>query len=477
MNQRFHLVAAIVCAITAVPAAASAQTQTWLRDRKYTEGIGIRAGDFEFHPGAAAEFGYDSNFYRRSSEEGPIGSLRLKVTPHLSLSSLSRQRRDAAPSTSPPDFEFRATASATYNEFFPVSGGLSEADRNHMKVDRNINVDADLRLAIMPGRTWSGTVNAGVARALTPSNNGLNAPPSGDNTPDSVVNQPDGFRRILPRGSAEIAYTPGGGLLDWRLGYSFAGTLFESGRFSHLNNIQNQVETRGRWRFLPRTALIYDARFGFINYINQDALPGGQGNANAKTKSHPMRAMLGVSGLVTSSFSVQAMVGWGASFYTPLVESVDGADVPVQQFNSVIGRAEAKWFLSSDPTSPSSSLSAISVGFSRDFFDSYIGTYFERDRGYVDFSYFFANRFLLIVDGGAGPIVYPSIARLNLNAWTDVRIDASVFGEYRFKDSFGVNANVRYGQNISGTSIASEGAQDFLKWNQIEAYLGFRWFM
>ena len=166
MNQRFHLFAGIVCALTAIPAVASAQTQTWLSDRKYTEGIGLRVGDFELHPGAAAEFGYDSNFYRRAPEESPIGALRLRITPSFSISTLTKARRDAAPSSTQPDFEFRATASATYNEFFPISGGRDSDDRAQMSRDRNVSGDLDLRLGIMPGRTWSGNINAGVARAL-----------------------------------------------------------------------------------------------------------------------------------------------------------------------------------------------------------------------------------------------------------------------------------------------------------------------
>jgi len=35
-------------------------TPEWLQDRRYNEGIGIRAGDLEIHPGIAGEFGYDS---------------------------------------------------------------------------------------------------------------------------------------------------------------------------------------------------------------------------------------------------------------------------------------------------------------------------------------------------------------------------------------------------------------------------------
>ena len=55
--------------LLAVPTVASAQDQPWLKDRRYTEGPGYRVGDFEIHPGAAIEFGYDSNYMRRSADD------------------------------------------------------------------------------------------------------------------------------------------------------------------------------------------------------------------------------------------------------------------------------------------------------------------------------------------------------------------------------------------------------------------------
>jgi hypothetical protein len=442
----------------AVPAVAAAQDQAWLKDRRYTEGIGYRVGDFELHPGASAEFGYDSNYFHRgpndnldaNGEKGPVGALRLRITPSFSLSTLSTQRLEGAANGTRPDFEFRASVAATYNEFFPVSGPKTGQDA--MARNRNVGGNLDLQLNILPGRPWSGTITAGVARSLTPSNEGLSS---------------QSFNRILPHASAELAWTPGRGLFDWRIGYGFSGTFFESGSFAQLTNIQNQIETRGRWRFLPRTALLYDARLGFVSYT----APAVDG----KTSSHPLRAQIGVNGLITSSFSALAMVGWGTSFYSAPAKG------PEENFNSVIGQLELKWFItpnpSTDPGAATPSLSSLAVGFSRDFFDSFIGTYFERDRGYANFSYFFNGRFLVVVDGGVGPIVYPPNLSLNLPASTDVRVDASLFGEYRFKDSFGINATVRYGQNISGTTIVTAGVSDQLAWSQVEAYLGFRWFM
>jgi len=436
--------------LTVLPAVASAQDQPWLKDRRYTEGIGYRVGDLELHPGLAGEFGYDSNYFHRSSDEGPVGSLRLRITPSFSMSTLSRQRREAAPGAAPPDFEFRAGISATYNEFFPVSG--DDAGRSAMHDQRNVGGLLSLNLLILPERPWSVALYGDVGRAITPSNEGITSA---------------SFNRLNTNAGAEVIWTPGGGLLDWRLGYRFSGTIFESSEFQRLTNLEHTVQTRGRWRFLPRTALMYDCRLGFINY------PSGQD----KTSSHPLRTLLGVNGLVTNSFGILALAGWGASFYTPR---------PQEDFDSVIGQLEFKWYLtpnpSAEPLAATLALSAISVGFRRDFVDAYIGTYYETDRGYLNLSYFFGGKFLAVLEGGVGAIVWPpsdpAKGGLGTNPGTDVRIDGSLFGEYRIKDSIGINSTIRYGANLSDNAL-NRGTpnEDQLGWQDFEAYIGARWFM
>src|SRR5438132_12320940 len=74
----------------------------WLKDRRYGEGMGIRTGDLELHPGIAGEFGYDSNYFLRSDKNtGPIAdlpvvpALRLRIPPSFSLATISPQRREA----------------------------------------------------------------------------------------------------------------------------------------------------------------------------------------------------------------------------------------------------------------------------------------------------------------------------------------------------------------------------------------------
>lgn len=453
-----------VGALLALPVVASAQDQAWLRDRRYTEGPGYRVGDFELHPGAAIEFGYDSNYLRRASDADPLQSLRLRFTPSFSVSTIGAQRKEAGGGPPvQPTVEFKGGVSLTYNEFFPLAGAGTT-----IRSQRNLGATADVGLVFFPGRSWSGALNLAYTRALTPTDQGVAFDTNGNISQLS-------FNRNMPRGTAELVWTPGAGLFEWRIGYQFQGTIFENSEFSNLTNLNNAVITRGRWRFLPRTSLMYDASFGFITYTSPDQ-PGDGG----KLASHPMRARLGLNGLITPSFSILALVGWGASFYS------NAANAPSEDFDSVIGQLELKWFLTpnpaGNPNATTTTLSSISVGFLRDFYDSYIGNYYERDRGYLAFSYFYGGKFLIVLDGGAAPIIYPQFRirgqSANLPGFTDIRFDASLFAEYRFKDQFGVNLSFRYNQNINKAHIpAANGMQDDLSFRQIETYLGVRWLM
>lgn len=457
--MKFHVsIIAAVCGLTFVPALAYAQDQPWLKDRRYTEGIGYRVGDFELHPGLAGEFGYDSNFYHRSDQDfgGDVGALRIRITPSFSFSTLSPQRREVTPGASPPDVTFRGGVSATYNEFIGVSGPAGDTGKDGISKQRNVGVEADTQLGILPGRPVSGDLYANFVRTITPTQVGVIATPSGV--------QANTFNRDSPRVGGEFIVAPGGGLLDMRLGYDFSATVFEDSLYTSLTSLQHQISLRGRWRFLPRTALIFDGTQGFISYPN-----GG-----FKTDSHPLRTQLGVNGLITNSFALLAEAGWGASFYKPTGQ---------EDFDSVIGRLELKWFItpnpSTDPQAATLALSSVAVGFQRDFADSYIGTFFEQDKGYAKLSYFFGGAFLVVLDGDVGPVRYPNItAPVQITSFTDVRADASLFGEYRIKDSFGINATLRYGGNFSKTEITfSDGSSQHLDWQEFEAYIGARWFM
>ncbi|MSP24004.1 MAG: hypothetical protein EXR75_02345 [Myxococcales bacterium] len=448
MNRTVPFVA-LLAAVVFFAGGAAAQEPVWLGDRQYREGAGFLFGDFEVHPGVAADVGYDSNYFHRDTSEDPISALRLRVSPSFSIATLGAQRRGDTP---PPAFGFRLDAGATYNEFIPVSG--SAVGQENLAGQRNVSGFARLNFDILQGQVWSGRIFGGVVRSLRPSSEGLSEA---------------SFNRIAPDAGTELVWTPGSGLLDWRLGYAFSGSFFENTSFSGLNSIQHELTTRGRWRFLPRTALIYDARLGFVSYPSAAA-------AGGKTGSHPLRTRAGLNGLITPSFGALAMVGWGASFYS------GGAD----DFDSVIAQAELKWFFtpaaSSDPLKMSAPLSGLTLGFARDFQDSLIGTYAEKDQGYVRFNYLFGGAFLLLAEAAAGAVVFPAGANASFGqpaGWTDLRVDGRVFAEYRIKDFVGLDAELSYTGYFSNTALAFPNVTgvDRLAYQQIAAFIGARWFM
>ena len=490
MTKRGLVATGAVLALLFLPRIAGAQAQyvaqgdvpEWLKDRRYNEGVGIREGDLELHPGIAGEVGYDSNYLLRSTASGfansgpsapPIGALEFRVTPSLYLSTLGAQRREGDLVSQPPSVRFRAGINATYREFIGLaSSSTPSTSENDISRQRNIGGAADARLDISPERPFGAALFAGYGRTIMP--NAVSADPNLSFNRDDVT------------AGGELIAQPGAGTLDWRFGYSFHDALFEESVAQTYNNSTNQLYTRGRWRFRPRTSLIYDATFNFMTYGN-----GSQALGEGLVNSNPVRARIGLNGLVTDRFAVLLLAGWGASFYDTTIKTQP-------QYDSVIGQAELKWFLTASPSvaeatsNASLALSSVSAGYTRDFQNSYLGNYYGTDRGYLRFNYFFSGRALVTLEGGAGAIEYPTMVwgvtgDPRHTAFTDLRIDGTLFGEYRLTDSFGLNATVRYTANFSNAQVAAVDlgpnvtvppVQEYdMSWSRFETFLGVRWFM
>jgi hypothetical protein len=459
---------------------AGADAPQWLKDRQYNQGIGIRTGDLELHPGIAGEAGYDSNYFLRSDKTSPAGgpiidngrpnapiipAAEFRITPSLYLSTIGPQRREGDAVAQPPAVAFRAGVNATYKAFLGLSN--DSTGTNDITKQDNIGGAADARLDIMPDRPFGADIFANYARVIMPN----------IETADPNL----AFNRDDVGVGGELVVQPGSGTLDWRLGYQFHDTFFEEQAGQEYDNYLHQVFTRGRWRFRPRTALIYDASLGFSTYTN-----GAQALLVGLENSTPVRARVGLNGLITDRFAALAMVGWGATFLDQNISAQP-------QYDSIIGQAELKWFLAASPGVAAASdvglaLSSIALGYTRDFATSLLGNYYGSDRGYLKFSYFFAGRALVTLEGGVGAIEYPNMyfgdqpaaMSLRASAFTDIRADATLFGEYRLTNTFGINATLRYTANFSNTEIKSEpGSTDVIDmaWDRFEAYLGVRWFM
>lgn len=475
MHRRRLFTTLVIASSLSAPLLASrpAHAQGWLSDRRYTEGIGIKAGDFEIHPGLGGEAGFDSNWFQRTyntgfanSNETPAGVFRL--TGSLFLSTLGPQRKENDIAAAPPTVNFRLGAAVTQRFFVGDQEIL-----NQNGID-GLSADLSGRLDVLPQRPFSFGVQAGYNRVINPNATG---------NPDTSFN-----RNTLNVG-ADFTIKPGSGTLDWKFGYNGNFAFFDSSQ-TPFNNLQNSIFTRGSWKFTPKTAVIYDGNFAFISYTQQSQAFNGLLN------STPLRSRLGMNGLIGSRFALSAFAGYGGSF----IQTNGNAQVQQygfgytdKSFPGVIGQLEGKFFLTANPAAEQNpgnvtlSVSSLSLGYNRDFAQSYLGSFYGSDRGYLKFAFFFGGRALVSLEGGVGAREYPRVFANSGGGtlttihepFTDAAIDATLFGEYRFTNTLGLNTTLRYTEEISSTVLPADSSGDnyHMAYRRFEAFLGFRWFM
>lgn len=453
----------------------AAHAQGWLSDRRYTEGIGIKAGDFEIHPGIGGEAGFDSNWFMRSSQAGvangnPVPAAIFRVTPSIYLSTLGPQRKEGDVNAAPPTVNFRLGASATYRAF------IGDQDVINQNGIDGLSGALTGRLDVLPQRPLSFGLQAGYTRTV--------APNPGPGFPSN-----ENFNQNAIDAGADFTITPGGGTLSWKFGYDGNFLIFDSnGTNAPFNNFQNNVFTRGTWKFSPKTAVIFDGNFGFINYQQKAQA------FNGLMDSTPLRTKLGLSGLIGPRFGLLAFLGYGGSF---VQDSINGKTIPTAQqygfgyadksFPGIIGQLEGRFFLTANPAAEqnpadvSLSVSMLSIGYSRDFAPSYLGSFYGSDRGYLKFTYFFGGKALISLEGGAGAREYPNVfdntgAPVHSN-FVDGAIDATLFAEYRFSNTLGLNTTLKYTQEISSVTLPYTVGTFGMDYLRFEGYIGFRWFM
>lgn len=437
---------------------AIAVSPRWLSDPRFANGQGFTTGRVEWHPGLAVEGGYDSNVFLRSGEanEPKVAVWKLRITPHIQFN--TRKAVGDAGVTQAAPYSLTGNLAVTYNEFFKADSKDTEDVAGH----RNIGVVAGLTLAIAPAGKVGANLRAGVARSIQPSQYG---------DPTASIN------RTSPTGGASIIWRPGGGLFSWAANYNAMFTLFDSSRYSELNNVVHEIGTSGTWQFRPRTALNFDSTYGLIRYLNSPSVqPDGDF----------LRARIGLNGLATNIFGFTAVAGYASTFF----DSKGGA--AKQDFDSFIGQLEGRFYLNAPPpgnTTPGLAPSTIGVGISRDFTQSYIGNYFSRDRVYANVSYFFAGRFLTTVGGGIARASFPATnfadGSVRYQPFDAYIADANALVEYRFTPNFALNLSGTYSAFLADDRLpiapnanpADATQFDSVKWDRVEVLLGARYLM
>jgi hypothetical protein len=434
------------------PAPEGSTPLPWVANRSIGRGVGVRVGDFELHPGVSGEFGYDSNWYQRASSAveaanagRPEDALRFRVTPSLSLSTLdTRVQEGPGPKPLPRAVQFHLDASASYNELIGLDSASTVAQ------DRNISGNLGLKLELFRGRHWSGDLGAGYAYIYEPAN---------------VAGFIGANDRHVITGGGSIRWMPGGGSFTWDLvGYNTRLTLFPSTNFGAYDNGDHTITTAGQWRFLPKTALLYDASVGFIRYEDPRL------NSGIDTT-----ARVGVNGLLLTRLGVLLMGGWATGFR----DNDNGRPRPYDDF---VAKAELKYYLNAGSRLQAGSanvgVSSVAIGYDRSFENSYLGDFFQRDRGYGNFTMFLAGRWIFQLDGGASAIHYPEMNfdEAVIDSFGEIRVDGQAFVEYRPIRTLGINITARYDHNFSRV-LEGANYSDDLSFSRFRGFLGVRWFL
>lgn len=466
--QQGSTIAALVVGAACLLGPTTASAQGWLADRRFAEGPGIRTGDVELHPGIGGEVGYDSNWFTRSSNSGPLivngepnlpvaDALVLRLTPSFYVSTLTQQRQaDNGGRQEPRFLQFRAGISATGRYFI----GREMSDQ------ANIGLNADGRVDLNSGNFVAVGLFGGVSRVVQPQ---VFADPNLAFTHDDL------------RVGGDVTFLPGGGTLDLRAGYQLAAVLYEETSAAPYTNINHEISLKDRWRFRPRTALFSDATLRFMNYPNA---PRATLYLNDAT---PLRTRVGITGLVSNRFGLLAAVGYGATFFK------DETAPRSTQFDSIIGQAEGTFYLGQGagndlPGDATLLLSTASLGISRDYSTSILGNFYTSNRVYTRVEYWFGGRVVLNLGLFGEQLAYPaafytgSVAPVTSD-FENYRIGGNLFAEYRFSQSFGLNTTIDYVQQFSDTLLpassvpgtAQQGVYD-QNYRRLQAFLGFRYF-
>lgn len=292
------------------------------------------------HVGLSAEAGYDSNVFFLKTN--PISSPTLRIIPFIEITNAGRG------GAIPTGVYYDLTASLLYREF------LSE-DPN-VKAQRAFNPAIGGRLEFGSGRS----VTAGISEFFTRVEDPPYGPGRGNITHTNNL------------ASAELRWAPGGGRLAGTLRYSNVLDLFE-GEYKYANSLGHDVTLDASWKWLPKTALYLQFSQGYIDFISPSTLPGQQ-----KYSSLPLRALVGLRGLVTEKLSLQLGVGYTNAFYR------EGPNP--SGWGNLAGLAE----LTLLPTI----LTNIVLGYRHEFRNSVIGNFYNVDALYLILRQALASRFV-----------------------------------------------------------------------------------
>lgn len=399
----------------------SASLAQYNAPKQYSEGPGIKLSDrMVFHPGLTTEGRYDTNVFYE--EERLSGAGFLRVIGHIHLATLSPQRlTDGEGHKSKQKVRFRLKTAVSFREYFTSNEAIKD--------QRAVEVDAGMNLGFHPGRMISISLADNFARTVTSRNAEIT---------DTFTRDSNDFR-------ARLGVTPGGGLLQFALGYGLSVDLFEDSRLAFANKYLHSIFFKAKWRLLPKTAITLDANQQFITYYDRF---GGQDVGYHNNDSYPLRIYLGLVGLITPKLSTTLKVGYGNAFYSDF-----------ESYNMVLAQAQLVYRITR--------LARATVGYEHNFTDSMFANYFVDEQAYVSYNHLIFSRWLLSFRLDYRYRTYEGIPPdLNLPEFTHHLITLSADLGYKIQDWLW--AGLGYDLQYKGLTAGPRNRQDFFSPNYVK---------
>ncbi len=302
------------------------------------DGEGLKVGKkSKFHGGIALPVGVDSNVFNEASSETPRTGAFTYPTAWAGVGS-----RDVVSGVlqTPPE---RTSRLADYNI------GAIAGFRQYLSSDERIrsvpkfSFGTILRLSLLPGRRFEIRIDDDVFRGAAPGNY---------ESRGTDFN----FNRIEHNGTLNLIARPGGGRLSLALGYRNRYLRFGDGELAKSNNMRHGLVHETKWRFLPKSSLVFNYTFDWTFYTDCCVSVGLGRNED----SFAHRLSGGYRGQIGKKVTLDALVGWGFGYYR------DDPNGP--NFNSFLGSAGLSYF----PTLRT----MLSLKAFRAFEDSLFGNYY-----------------------------------------------------------------------------------------------------
>ena len=262
-------------------------------------GPGIRSGNVVIHPKVIVSAGYDSNFWRESTAEA--------TSPVNPVTVIKFGGGVSAKSRNPSRFGLGLD--------LDVIGRYvtaDNADTTASDLDEAAAIDqsrAKLKLSLLPRKPVSVDL---VAQGRY------------SEQPGVELLKDDGYNRLSASFGPDLRFRPGGRpgnrALELRLGYRFSldRTLAVSPALGSNRGDKNTHELKllTHWRFLPKTALFVDVQYWMVDYrqgVDLDAMGNPVDGPNLDF--NPLRAEIGVEGLITRRLALTLRGGYSNSYH------------------------------------------------------------------------------------------------------------------------------------------------------------------